>query len=92
MSPIKFYVKCFRQLTRLSGYFIVLFLFTQHCAGMNIPVHAVAKKGVLDLRSAPITDKIELNGEWVFYWRQLLNPGDKPAGKPTLTDFPSLYF
>lgn len=58
---------------------------------MTIPVHQVAKKGVLDLSSGPITNKIELNGEWLFYWQQLLNPGDRPSGKPALIDFPSLW-
>lgn len=58
---------------------------------MTIPAHPVAKNGVLDLRSGPITNKIELNGEWLFYWQQLLVPGVKPSGKPTLTDFPSLW-
>ncbi|WP_377098161.1 ATP-binding protein [Mucilaginibacter calamicampi] len=58
---------------------------------MTIPVHPVAKNGILDLRSAPFTNKIELNGEWLFYWRQLLAPGDKPAANPKLVNFPSLW-
>ena len=58
---------------------------------MAVPVHPVAKNGVLDLRSAALTDKIELNGEWLFYWKQLIGPGDKPSGKPALVNFPSLW-
>ena len=58
---------------------------------MAVPVHPVAKNGVLDLRSAALTDKIELNGEWLFYWQQLIGPGDKPSGKPALVNFPSLW-
>lgn len=58
---------------------------------MTIPAHPLAKNGVLDLRSGPIAGKIELNGEWLFYWQQLLKPDDKPLGKPALTDFPSLW-
>lgn len=58
---------------------------------MTIPAHPLAKNGLLDLRSAPITGKLELNGEWLFYWQQLLHPGDKSPNEPNLINFPSLW-
>nr|WP_294795310.1 ATP-binding protein [uncultured Mucilaginibacter sp.] len=51
----------------------------------------MAKKGVLDLRSATLTNKVELNGEWLFYWQQLLSPTDKATGAAHLVNFPSLW-
>jgi signal transduction histidine kinase len=32
-----------------------------------------AKNGVLDLRNQTISENITLNGEWLFYWNQLIN-------------------
>ena len=72
MLLIKFYDKQFRHIKTSLGFIIVLFVVSQGTSAMTVPVHPVAKNGVLDLRSAPLTDKIELNGEWLFYWQQLL--------------------
>lgn len=58
---------------------------------MTLPAHPVAKNGVLDLRAGPMPDKTELNGEWFFYWQQLLTPGEKPRNNYSLINFPSLW-
>ncbi len=50
-----------------------------------------AKSGVLDLRNTDLTNgKVLLNGEWEFYFGQLLNPGENPPIK-TYTEFPTLW-
>jgi signal transduction histidine kinase/CheY-like chemotaxis protein len=38
-----------------------------------------AKKGILDLRKTPLTDIISLDGEWQFYWNQLIGPESTQA-------------
>lgn len=48
----------------------------------------VAKNGVIDLRSQTLNQKIPLNGEWIFYWNQLINPGDLKNGSGSIVDFP----
>ncbi|WP_413667878.1 response regulator [Mucilaginibacter sp. Mucisp86] len=51
--------------------------------------YVAAVHGVLDLRSKPINDKIELTGNWLFYWNQLLKPGDTDVIKDRLlVEFP----
>lgn len=47
-----------------------------------------AENGILDLRNQSFEKAIELNGEWVFYWHQLLDPGEKPSKEGILVDFP----
>ncbi|MFT6866310.1 MAG: signal transduction histidine kinase/CheY-like chemotaxis protein [Cyclobacteriaceae bacterium] len=50
-----------------------------------------AKNGILDLRKADFnTTSIKLDGEWQFFWNQLLAPGQitKPG---TIVNFPSLW-
>jgi len=56
---------------------ILIFLAT----GFILPVAGqtfTAKKGVLDLRNLEKKDKfiVNLNGEWEFYWNQMLYPND----------------
>ncbi|OKS84779.1 ATP-binding protein [Mucilaginibacter polytrichastri] len=48
----------------------------------------VAINGLLDLRKQRFDQQIPLNGKWIFYWQQLLAPGETTASKATLVDFP----
>lgn len=59
----------------LALVFVVLLTHTSFFRRNPIPV---AQNGVLDLRSWDFqrNDGIHLNGEWEFYWRQLLTPMD----------------
>lgn len=51
--------------------------------------YVAAVHGVLDLRNQPVNDKIELTGNWLFYWNQLINPNDTTAIKDRLlVEFP----
>ncbi|SEM60460.1 Signal transduction histidine kinase [Mucilaginibacter gossypiicola] len=51
--------------------------------------YVAAVHGILDLRSKPINDKIELTGNWLFYWNQLLSPSDTDVIKDRLlVEFP----
>lgn len=54
-------------------------------AGLNLsqPRLPLAQKGVADLREIRNTDHfvLKLNGEWEFYWKEMLHPHDFEAGK-----------
>jgi signal transduction histidine kinase/CheY-like chemotaxis protein len=51
--------------------------------------YVAAVHGVLDLRNKSVDDKIELTGNWLFYWHQLVNPNDTAAIKDRLlVEFP----
>lgn len=51
-----------------------------------------AKKGVLDLRDWDENNIIDLNGEWEFYWNNLIKPTQFSSGmKPEYFHFPHLW-
>jgi signal transduction histidine kinase/ActR/RegA family two-component response regulator len=51
-----------------------------------------AQKGILDLRSVDLSrQSVRLYGEWAFYWRRLLQPGDTVAGPADFIAYPSLW-
>ncbi len=47
-----------------------------------------AVNGVLDLRKQTFTNQLSLNGQWKFYWHQLLNPQDAAVNSGTVVNFP----
>ncbi len=53
----------------------------------------IAQKGVIDLRKENFFDKqLTLNGEWGFFWNQLLTPGQPfPGLAPAYVPFPVLW-
>ncbi len=51
-------------------------------------VKPIAARGTIDLRQQSLSERIALNGEWAFYWHQLLNPKDTIENKGTLVNFP----
>jgi signal transduction histidine kinase/CheY-like chemotaxis protein len=53
----------------------------------------LAKKGVLDLRSLNLSDKpVALDGEWGFFWKQLVSPDSlAAAGSPLYVPYPSRW-
>lgn len=47
-----------------------------------------ARKGILDLRSETFDDKVSLDGDWEFYWNQLLDPHTPASAPGILVRFP----
>lgn len=47
-----------------------------------------AKAGVIDLREQNLNKKIALDGEWTFYWNQLVDPLDSIPRKGLNVEFP----
>ena len=74
--------------------FVFLFLtinidsFGSQSSKISIPN---AQNGILDLRNTSLNKKIALNGEWYFYWNQLLSPGKESFKNRKIVDFPMLW-
>ncbi|TCC90312.1 response regulator [Pedobacter frigiditerrae] len=72
----------------------VLFVIYLSCFALNnvaanqLPI---AKQGVIDLRAVSFETKLALNGEWVFYWNQLIDPNAKPNNEGVIVDFPKKW-
>lgn len=60
--------------------------------GVDPAVRPLAKNGIIDLRAQSFTDKVALNGEWEFYWKQLLEPGRSSLNNAgVMVDFPFVW-
>lgn len=70
--------------------YIIFVLLTGTIVRLSAQTNYVAAvHGVLDLRNQPVNDKIELTGNWLFYWNQLVNPNDTAVIKDRLlVEFP----
>ncbi|MBW7475177.1 diguanylate cyclase [Paenibacillus oenotherae] len=71
----------------LMAIFMLLAGCTTPSEELDIEPEAVA--GLLDLSKLPAdnTTLFALNGEWSFYWNQLLEPRDVPAGRGQQTGY-----
>lgn len=61
----------------------ILALFLSTCISPSSAITPKAVKGTLDLRYLKETESFEinLNGDWEFYWNQILRPEDFQSGK-----------
>ncbi|WP_243749241.1 ATP-binding protein [Mucilaginibacter agri] len=64
-----------------------------HCCfayGSNLNQDRIptATNGVLDLRNQTFGKSVAINGQWLFYWRQLIYPQDTTNHKGSLVEFP----
>ena len=50
-----------------------------------------AKNGIIDLRKQNFSEIIPLDGEWKFYWKQLINPNQIPKEEGMFVSFPSRW-
>ena len=66
---------------------LLLCCFKQFSLASSKPT-PIAKNGVLDLRNYTFKDNINLDGQWLFYWNQLLTDSDSPTQKGDLVNFP----
>ena len=73
--------------------FVVCFsCATASCFAADSSVVSYAHQGVLDLRNFDFKEKnIIPQGEWAFYWHQLLTPDSLSLSKPVYTTFPKLW-
>ncbi|WP_158638338.1 ATP-binding protein [Panacibacter ginsenosidivorans] len=73
-------------------FLVCLSYCTVSCFAADSSAVSYAHKGILDLRSYNFKEKnIVPQGEWGFYWHQLLTPDSLPSAKPLYTVFPALW-
>ncbi|MEQ8580931.1 MAG: response regulator [Marinoscillum sp.] len=69
----------------------VLCVIVLFAAGMNVTARE-AQKGTLDLRDADLSAApVTLNGEWAFFWKELLSPEAIPPSRQDFFYFPELW-
>lgn len=79
-----------KKMVRVIAYQLLLGLASLYCAAQQ-PALPLVQKGILDLRNADLfKTPVSLNGEWRFYWKQLLQPGDVPVSNDFI-QYPSLW-
>ncbi len=75
---MKNYFKAFTDLrSSAAAFFIIILLLSSGCINDN-PLKPAAVKGVIDLSGYNFSaDRVvTLDGEWEFYWKKLLTPGE----------------
>lgn len=72
-------------------YYINLLLLILLCCSTTIAQQANKfnnSAAVFNLQNQSFQESIALNGQWLFYWNELLQPNALPQQKPQLVDFP----
>ncbi len=77
----------FRSLLSLL-FFVLLFCCSKVYADTG---HPKAVSGVLDLRKQPINENLSLDGEWLFYWNELIDGSRKPERAALKVQVPELW-
>jgi signal transduction histidine kinase/CheY-like chemotaxis protein len=75
---------CFRLL--LSS--LILLIYAPAFAGASTPA---ARNGILDLRNQTISENITLNGEWLFYWNELIEAPEQISQPGVKVPVPKLW-
>lgn len=77
---------------RLCIFCAVCALFVVRASAQSSGIFPSAKRGVIDLSNEKIRSKgLDLNGEWVFYWKQLISPDSLRFYKPGFVQLPMLW-
>ena len=74
------------------GCFVLLFGIVK-ASDLKARNHAPAEHGVMDLTAGDFQGEqvVSLNGQWEFYWDQLLKPGVEPAVSPGYLRVPGFW-
>ena len=72
-------------------FYIVLIFFCCIQTDVSASHRPLAKEGVIDLRNEDFSEPIDLDGEWFFYWKQLLEPKDVATGKFEVVNLPGIW-
>ena len=82
-----------KKIALVTAYQLLLGLLFFCCnAQQTAPVLPLAQKGILDLRNTDLSKTpVSLNGEWRFYWKQLLQPGAVVPVSNDFIQYPSLW-
>lgn len=69
-------------------FFILILLCITTAYGRTEKLTPIAKNGVLDLRNVSLDEKVALKGEWLFYWKKLVDPNQPTLVNGTIINFP----
>ena len=74
------------------GCFLLLFALLQ-ATDNKVRKPELSQQGTLDLRDWDVASNqvVPLDGQWEFYWNQLLEPGAKPVSEPTFIQVPGFW-
>lgn len=70
---------------------VIALLLCMLTACHTVPYNKVvplAQSGIMDLRKMGFNGGIRLDGQWAFYWHELLGPADSSKQAPLMVDFP----
>lgn len=76
---------------KMLFYTILLLMVCCLSACNTAPYNAVvpmAQSGIIDLRKQNFDNNIRLDGQWAFYWQQLIKPNDTAKRKAVMVNFP----
>jgi len=81
-----------KAIFRVFIYFILTGVFCHSAiAQVGEDGAPLARKGLLDIRYNNLSaNPVSLNGEWTFYWKRLLEPGDS-LPNPSYKTYPELW-
>jgi signal transduction histidine kinase/CheY-like chemotaxis protein len=81
-----------RNLSKIAGIALLVALHFSCFAYGQGPIAPIARQGILDLRNQNLFNAhVALNGEWGFYWNQLLTPPDLSTAPPAFAPYPVLW-
>jgi signal transduction histidine kinase len=79
------------RLTYRSISFLFVFVLLSFRAALANAPAIEAKAGTLDLRNQTISENITLNGEWLFYWNELLDCTDQVTKPGLVVPVPKIW-
>ncbi|RRN76557.1 ATPase, partial [Pseudoxanthomonas sp. SGD-10] len=79
------------KLKVLSIVVLLPLIFVWTAALSSVTGESVAVKGVIDLRDYSLEESIKLEGEWLFFWKELKSPSDTSVAGSMIVDFPKRW-
>ncbi len=76
----------------LKSFYSCFCLFLLVIIGFQATANAQKiKEGFVDLRGKDLSEPIALDGEWYFYWQELVSPSSSPSSNSGFVSFPGLW-
>ncbi len=78
---------------RILHFFLITLILccTKIAYGKSKDIIPIAKNGILDLRNQSLDQSVALEGEWLFYWKKLINPNQPKTEAGTIINFPAKW-
>lgn len=78
---------------RILHFFLITLILccTTIAYGKSKDIIPIAKNGILDLRNQSLDQRVALEGEWLFYWKKLIDPNQPKTEAGTIINFPAKW-